>query len=184
MEIDVKLYKEFLMGNQESFDVLMDKYRNSLICFIQGYVKNIDIAEDLAQDVFVYILINKKEYDFKYRMKTYLYTIARSRALNYLKREKKIISLEENIDYYANKENINQIEDTVFSNDKKRNIHNAIKKLNESQQRAVFLADIEELSYREICKITGKTLSQIKMTIYRARKNLKKILMEEGLNNE
>lgn len=117
-------------------------------------------------------------------MKTYLYTIARSRALNYLKREKKIISLEENIDYYANKENINQIEDTVFSNDKKRNIHNAIKKLNESQQRAVFLADIEELSYREICKITGKTLSQIKMTIYRARKNLKKILMEEGLNNE
>ena len=170
MEIDVKLYKEFLMGNQESFDVLMDKYRNSLICFIQGYVKNIDIAEDLAQDVFVYILINKKEYDFKYSMKTYLYTIARSRALNYLKREKKIISLEENIDYYANKENINQ--------------HNAIKKLNESQQRAVFLADIEELSYREICKITGKTLSQIKMTIYRARKNLKKILMKEGLNNE
>lgn len=181
MEVDAKLYKEFLMGNKKAFDELMDKHRNNLICFIRGYVKSIDIAEDLAQDVFVYVLINKKEYDFKYSMKTYLYTIARSRALNYLKREKRIISLEEHIDYLANKEYIDQIEEFVFANDNKKQIQKAIKKLNSNQQRVIFLADIEELSYKEICKITGKTLPQIKMTIHRARKNLKEILEKEEI---
>lgn len=183
METDVKLYKEFLMGKQTSFDELMNKYRNNLICFIQGYVKNIDIAEDLAQDVFVYILINKKEYDFKYSMKTYLYTIARSRALNYLKREKRIISLEENINYFENEKSINQIENLIVTWDNKKQILSAIKKLNENQQRMIFLADIEELSYKDICMITGQTIPQIKMTIHRARKKLKEILGKELMYN-
>ena len=61
------------------------------------YVKNIEIAEDIAQDSFMYMIINKVEYDFKYSFKTYLYTIAKSRALNYLKREKRTIYVEDAI---------------------------------------------------------------------------------------
>lgn len=181
MENDVKLYKEFLLGNQNAFDKLMDKYRKNIICFINGYVKNIDIAEDLAQDVFVYILINKKEYDFKYSMKTYLYTIARSRALNYIKREKRIIYLNENVDYGNKEEDIYSIEEEIFSNERKQKLYKAIEELNESQKRAIFLADIEELSYNEIGKILGKSISQTKMIIYRARKNLKKLLGKERM---
>ncbi len=180
MENDVKLYKEFLLGNQNAFDKLMDKYRKNIICFINGYVKNIDIAEDLAQDVFVYILINKKEYDFKYSMKTYLYTIARSRALNYIKREKRIIYLNENVEY-GNKEDSYSIEEEIVSNERKQKLYKAIEELNETQKRAIFLADIEELSYNEIGKILGKSISQTKMIIYRARKNLKKLLGKERM---
>ena len=77
MDTDQKLYKEFLIGNMESFDKLVDKYRENVVAFINTYVKEYDVSEDLAQDVFVYVLINKKEYDFKYSMKTYFYTIAR-----------------------------------------------------------------------------------------------------------
>lgn len=69
----------------------------AVIYFINRFVKNVDIAEDLAQDVFVYVLINKKEYDFKYSLKTYLYTIGKCRAINYLKREKRMVSLAENM---------------------------------------------------------------------------------------
>lgn len=181
MENDVKLYKEFLLGNQNAFDKLMEKYRKNIICFINGYVKNIDIAEDLAQDVFVYILINKKEYDFKYSMKTYLYTIARSRALNYIKREKRIIYLNENVEYGNKEEDSYSIEEEIFSNERKQKLYKAIEELNESQKRAIFLADIEELSYNEIGKILGKSISQTKMIIYRARKNLKKLLGKERM---
>lgn len=90
MEEDIKLYKDFLLGNKEAFDKIMDKHRKNVIYFINSFIKNIDISEELAQDVFVYILINRKEYDFKYSMKTYLYTIARSRAINYLKKENEL----------------------------------------------------------------------------------------------
>ena len=84
---DKELYNEFLLGNKQSFDQIVIRHKNSIIYFIQKYVKSIDIAEDLAQDVFVYILINKKNYKFEYSLKTYLYTIAKSKAINYIKRE-------------------------------------------------------------------------------------------------
>lgn len=183
MEEDIKLYKDFLLGNQEAFDKLIDKYRKNVICFINNFVKNIDIAEDLAQDVFVYILINRKEYDFKYSMKTYLYTIARSRALNCMKKEKRIITLED-IDYTDRQNYINEIEEGIFSKEKIELVHNAINKLKIKQQRAIYLAEIEEMSYDEISKILGKTVSQTKMIIYRARKNLKNILRKEIEENE
>ena len=64
-QTDKQLYKEFLIGNKESFEKIVIRHKNQLIYFIQKYVKSIDIAEDLAQDVFVYILINKKNYKFE-----------------------------------------------------------------------------------------------------------------------
>ena len=54
---DKELYKEFLLGNNESFEEIVKRHKNSIIYFIQRYTKSIDIAEDLAQDVFLYVLI-------------------------------------------------------------------------------------------------------------------------------
>lgn len=152
----------------------MDKYIESVIYFINKFVKNIDAAEDLAQDVFVYILINKKEFDFKYSLKTYLYTIGKYRAFNYLKREKRIIHL--NDDIYTDE---SEIDDIVFKKEKNKNLKEAINKLNDEQSTVIFLADIEELSYKEICKILEISMPKLKSLIYRARKNLKVILLNE-----
>ena len=60
-----ELYQEFLNGNKKSFEELVIKNKDKLIYFLQNYLKNIDISEDIAQDVFVYILIHKTNYDFK-----------------------------------------------------------------------------------------------------------------------
>ena len=59
-------YEAFLKGDQESFGKLILKYQKRLIYFINQIVKNIDVSEDLAEDVFVYMLIHQKEYDFKF----------------------------------------------------------------------------------------------------------------------
>lgn len=174
MEEDKKLYKEFLNGNQKAFELIMDKYAESVVYFINKFVKNVDAAEDIAQDVFVYVLINKKDYDFKYSLKTYLYTIGKCRALNYLKKEKRTVYLNE--DLY---EDENGIENIISIKEKEKNLKEAINKLNDEQSRVIFLADIEELSYKEICKILDISMSKLKSLIHRARKNLKKILLKE-----
>lgn len=174
MEEDKRLYKEFILGNNDAFEQIMNKYRENLIYFIQRIVKSFDVAEDIAQDVFVYVLINKKEYDFKYTLKTYLYTIGRSRAINYLKKEKRCVSL--NLEKQGNYE----IDEIMFLNERKRNLKESINKLLPQHQLVIYLADIEELPYKEICKIMNKSMVQIKMLIYRARKNLKIILGKES----
>ena len=175
MEEDKEMYQEFLNGNQEAFDRLMEKYQAKLIYFIQRYVGAVDIAEDLAQDVFVYILMNPKQYDFKYSLKTYLYMIAKSRALNYLKREKRIIPLNETIIYTDDKE----LEDQVFSKEKSQNLKKAIDTLPLHYQTAIYLADMEELSYKEIADIMEISLSQVRVLIHRARKKLTQIVKKE-----
>lgn len=176
---DKELYKEFLLGNNKSFEEIVIRHKDSIIYFIQRYTKSVDIAEDLAQDVFVYILMHKKNYRFEYSLKTYLYTIAKSKALNYIKREKRIVALDEN-----QYEDLEELEEKVFKNERAKNLKNAIQKLKLEYQNAIYLADIEELSYKEIGHILNKTSSSVKDLIYRARKALEKIILEEGYKYE
>lgn len=176
---DKELYKEFLLGNKESFEQIVIRHKGAIIYFIQRYVKSIDIAEDLAQDVFVYILVNKKNYKFEYSLKTYLYTIAKSKALNFIKREKRIVELDEN-----QFEDLEELEEKVFRNERAENLKKAIQKLKIEYQNAIYLADIEELSYKEIGHILNKTDASVKVLIYRARKALEKIIVEEGYKYE
>lgn len=179
MDTDQKLYKEFLIGNMESFDKLVDKYRNTIVAFINSYVKENDVSEDLAQDVFVYVLMNKKEYDFKYSMKTYFYTIARCRAINYMKRKKKTVYMEE---CFIHDIGTNQTEEQLLVDEERERINKAIEKLNSNKQKkVVYLVDIEDMSYKEAAKILDISLPQVKMTLHRARKSLKKILEKEDM---
>ena len=179
MDTDKKLYKEFLIGNMESFDKLVDKYRTTIVAFINSYVKENDVSEDLAQDVFVYVLMNKKEYDFKYSMKTYFYTIARCRAINYMKRKKKTVYMEE---CFIHDIGTNQTEEQFLVDEERKRINKAIEKLNSNQQKkVVYLVDIEDMSYKEAAKILDISLPQVKMTLHRARKSLKKILEKEDM---
>ena len=162
-------------GDKKSFEEIVIRHKDKLIYFIYRYVKNIDIAEDLAQDVFVYLLIHKEKYDFNYALKTYLFTIAKSKALNYLKREKRIVQINEN-DVY----DLQELEEKVFLNERKNNLQMAIKQLKPEYREAVYLADIEELSYKEIGEIMNKSESGIKVLIHRARKNLEGIVRKEA----
>jgi RNA polymerase sigma-70 factor (ECF subfamily) len=180
MEEDIRLYKEFINGDNKSFEELIYKHKDALIYFIQRYVKTIDIAEDIAQDVFVYVLMNKKEYDFKYALKTYLYTIGRSRALNYLKTERKTIEINAN---FLISEDVG-LEEKIFIKEREDNLKKAIKKISPRYQTAIYLADIEELKYKEISKILNKSIPQTKMLIYRARKALSRVIQKEAIKYE
>ena len=175
---DKELYKEFLLGNNESFEEIVKRHKNSIIYFIQRYTKSID----LAQDVFLYVLIHKKNYRFEYSLKTYLYTIAKSKALNYIKREKRIVAIDEK--EYENIKDVEELEEKVFKNERAENLKNAIQKLKLEYQNVIYLADIEELSYKEIGHVLNKTTSNVKILIYRARRALEKIILEEGYKYE
>lgn len=176
-ETDIDLYKKFINGNKQAFDTLVKRHRKNLINFIMRYVKKLEVAEDLAQDTFLYMLINQKEYDFKYTLKTYLYTIAKCRAINFLKSNKRNVPFEEK---YVYQPDFSDLEDNLIIQEDKLRILNAIRKLKREYQIAIYLSDFEEFKYKEICKILNKTMPQVKMLIHRARKKLKKILEKEG----
>lgn len=175
---DKKLYQDFLNGNVRAFDEIVYTYKNGLISFISRYVKDIEIAEDLSQEVFVDLYINKEKYNFKFSLKTYLYTIGKYKAIDYLKKLKHYETIE-NLEI-ANEKNT---EDEILLYESNATVVNTLKKLKKNYEIALYLADIENLSYKEIAKITKSTIPQVKVTIHRARKSLKKIIEKEGCFN-
>ena len=175
MEEDKKLYKEFLNGNEEAFNKLINKYKNNIIYFITRYVKHKEIAEDIFQDVIMYILENKEKYNPKYSLKTYFYTIAKSKSLNYLKKNKKQERLE---DTYKDEK---LVEDIIFSNERKEKIIKVINNMPRDYQIVIYLTKIEGLSYKETGKIMEKTPSQIKTLAHNSKKKLKELLVKEKI---
>lgn len=164
------LYKSFLNGNKNDFNEIVKIYQNQLINFIIGYVHNKEVAEDLAQDTFLYLIINKKEYDFKCTLKTYLYTIAKCRAINYLKREKRKIEFDEK---YLITDEID-FEENIQIKENTRIIREEIKNLKREYQEILYLKELHYFEYDEICKILNKTIIQVRTLNHRARKALKR----------
>ena len=60
-------YRRYLDGEQEAFGEIVDLYRESLIFFIHRHVNNLDTAEDLAEDVFVELIVHPGRFEGKVR---------------------------------------------------------------------------------------------------------------------
>ena len=174
---DIELYKLFLEGDNDAFNFLIIKHRKMLTDFIKAYVKDTETAEDIAQDSFMYMIVNKVEYDFKYSFKTYLYTIAKSRALNHLKKAKRTIYVEDVIDNNVNLEG--NIEREFIIKENYNALIKTIKKLKKDQQIVIYLYYFQGFKYKEISKILNQSMPKTKMAIHRAKKLLEKFLKED-----
>ena len=86
-DLDKKLYNDYLNGQKDAFEFLYNKYKKRIEYFIFNIVRNYEEAEDIAQDVFIYVMQNKmkENVSFKY----YIYMVAKSRAINHIKTEKR-----------------------------------------------------------------------------------------------
>ena len=178
--IEEARYRSFLNGDMESFEQLVIEYKDALIYFISRYVKDMAAAEDLAQDTFVEILLHKERYNFKTSFKTYLFTIGRNKAVDYIRKYERVSLVEEYPDM-ASDEKLS--EERVVREEEKQALYEAINRLKWEYQKVLYLIDLEELSYAQAAEIMDKSESQIKILIFRARKALRKELEKGGLRS-
>lgn len=176
-------YRRFLAGDESAFDTIIDIYNESLIFFIQRYVHNLDTAEDIAEDCFVELIVHPHRYNFKVSLKTYLFTIARNKSVDYIKHNSliQITPIDDNIDKSAEYESF-EIE--VLRDEKHMAVHNAIGQMNENFRTVIHLIYFEGLSYEEAGKVMAKNRKQIENLVYRARNALRGILTKEGWSYE
>ncbi len=169
--------RRFLNGDEAGFDALIKEYFNSLVFFINRYVKDNNAAEDIAIDTFSDLIVHKGRYNFKVSFKTYLFMIGRSRALNYIKRRNRIKFEELNESVSDN----NDILESVIKNETAVKVNNALKELPEEMRIAVHLVYFEELSYSETAQVMGKNKKQVDNLLYRAKEKLRSVLGREEL---
>lgn len=179
-DLDKKLYNDYLNGEKEAFEILYNKYKNKIEYFIYNIVKDYQKAEDIAQETFIYVIQHqmRENSSFKY----YIYLVARSKALNYINVEKRRNEITEK--YLTNDDE--QIEkdvlDIITTEESKKELLESIELLDERYKNAIYLVNIEGLSYEETSKILGETLQNTKNLIHRGKKQLRKILLKKGFN--
>lgn len=179
-DLDIKLYNEYLDGEKGAFELLYNKYKDKIQYFVYNIVKDYQKAEDITQDVFIYVMQNKiKEgYTFKY----YIYLVAKSRAYNQINMEKRRTEINE--EYILNgAEQVGQdVADIVTKNEKRQEIIKAIDMLDDRYKNAIYLVKIEELTYQETAQILGESIQNVKNLIHRGKKELRKILIKKGFD--
>ena len=178
MDNGASSYRRFLDGDEAAFDDVMKTLFHPLVFFIHRFVQDIHTAEDIAMDVFTELIVHKHRYHFGVSLKTYLFMLGRSRALDYIK-HRGILTFTELAQ--ADQDDGTRLEDAVLADQRKRIIHSALGKLPGDMQLAVHLYFFEEMSYEEIARVMRKNRKQVDNLLYRAKKELRILLGKDGI---
>ena len=175
-------YRRFLDGDSAQFDTILDAYRESLIFYINRYVHNLHDAEDLAMDTFADLIIHKHRYRFKSSLKTYLFSVASHKAIDFIrKRKHETVWNDDAMARMASDEDA--LEASVVKEDTRRALLRAIDQLSADYRSAVYLVYFENMSYDEAGFVLKKSRKQINNLCYRAKTALKKLLEKEGITS-
>ena len=179
MDNGASSYRRFLDGDESAFSEIMEELFRSLVFFINGYVHDIHAAEDIAIDAFSDLVVHRHRYNFKVTLKTYVFMLGRSRALDYIK-HRKVIDVVELSEAQSLPDDEKTLEEIVLADERKRTVNAAVAKLPEDMRVVIHLIYFEEMTYDEAAKVMKKNRKQVDNLLYRAKKELRIILGKDG----
>ena len=170
-------YQRFLAGDESGLAQIICAYKDGLILYLNGYVHDISLAEELTEETFAKLVLKRPRFSGDSAFKTWLYTIARHVAIDYLRRKKQNVSTEdckELVDEQAD------LERTFLQQEQKLQLYEAIEQLKPEYRQVLWLYYFADFSHKEIARILGKSTHNVEMLASRARQALKTILNKEG----
>ena len=174
-------YRKFAAGDKNAFEKIVEELREKLIFFINRYVDNYSLAEDLSEDVFVELLVHPGRYNYKTSLKTYLFTIGRNKAIDYIRKNKRIMY--EPLD--TDMEDITEsFEERYCRKEEERAMLRMLSEINEEYRIVLYLLYFEDMSYEEVAKVMKKNMKQVTNLAYRAKNVMREALRKEGFINE
>ena len=182
---DASLMLRVKRGDRQAFEELVNKYKQPVINVIYRSLGDATEAEDLAQNVFVQVYKSADRYRVSAKFTTWLFTIARNLCLNEIRRRSRHPA--ESIDaphpdhddqprrQFEDAKNFSP-PDALLHGELEEKIQQALSDLPDGQRVAILLCRQGELSYEEISKVLGCSVSATKSLIHRGRETLKQKL--------
>ena len=179
MDNGASSYRRFLDGDDNGITEIVENYKDGLILYLNGYVNNIFVAEELTEDTFFRLIIKKPKYSGKSTFKSWLYAIGRNVAVDYIRHNSKILNVPiDDIENYLTEEQ--SLEQSYIKEENMLIVNKVLNELIPEYRNVLWLTYFEEFSNKETAIILKKTERQIKNLLYRARKVLKSKLEKEG----
>ena len=174
----------------DGFEILVARYKNSIVSFLFRFVGDFRTAEDLAQETFLRVFKKVNDYNNAAKFSTWLYTIASNLAKDEFKRRARHPA--RSLDWKGGGDttrNIPQIKadttdsvpDVQLEHDEiRKNVKKALELLDEHDREVLLLKDVQGLSYEEISHVLELPMGTVKSRISRARVAFKDVWKKMG----
>lgn len=180
MDNEASCYRRFLEGDRGAIVDIVSRYNDGLVLFLNSFIGDFPLAEEVAEDVFCELLSSRPAFDGKSTFKTWLYAIGRYKAIRILKRRRRAVP----VDALYLQTDEADIERSHIRNEDKIQLHRALGRIKPDYSQVLYLTFFEGFTNAEAAQIMNKSGKQIENLIYRAKKSLKKELEREGFEYE
>ena len=153
---------------RKEYNQCVDQYADSVYGFALKNLRNEDDAKDIVQEAFAKLWVKREDVDGK-KSKSYLFSIAYHSIIDHVRKVKRMN--EHNL-------GVERIEDMASQIENKQWIEEGLNKLTEQERSLVLLRDYEGYKYDELAEMTGLSLSQVKVYLFRARKKFRDWLID------
>lgn len=166
-------------GDETAFKELYLSFYKAVVFFINNYVQNSESAEDLAQETFFYLWENSDKLEPSKGCRSYILSIARSKALNHLRNTKynQQYIICESSTQQENNSNPNYIDhalDPFLNKDLLTMVNTEITKLPEKQREVLILSRKKNYTNKEIAQILQISIKTVEYRLMTALRKIKK----------
>lgn len=167
-------------GNLQAFNELFDRYGKRLHHFSMGYLKSVENAEEIVQDVFMKIWDNRLELSAQKSIESYFFTIARNGILNTIRKSKSEQA-------YLNYVKINPgknvfLDEELDFNELERAYHQVIEQLSPRRREIFKLSRVQSLSNAEIAEKMSISVKTVENQMISAKSEIIKNLRSLGFS--
>ena len=172
-------YLRYLSGDDDAFEEIITEYRDGLLLYICTFVSDMNFSEEICEEVFVKLAVNKPRFADGGHFKTWLYAISRNEAISHLRKIKRRreLPLEEAANSVCERQDL---EKAYLKSEQKKELYKALSQISENYREVLRLVYLEGFKNKEAAKIMHKTPRQIENLLFRAKASLKEKLLKEG----
>ena len=185
---DERLIALYVDGNNEAFDVLIDRHKDRVYSYILHYVKNPELADDIFQETFVKAIVTIKQnrYVENGRFSAWITRIAHNLIFDYFRKEKSenLQSTDAGDINILNRKELSEatVEDHIILSQIETDIHRLIMALPENQREVLQLRYFKDMSFKEITMLTNVSINSALGRMRYAILNMRKMAQENHIS--
>lgn len=184
---DSVLITDFLGGNNTSFEVLLNRYKNRVYGFVYSKVNDANLADDIFQDTFIKVVktLRSGRYKEEGRFLSWVLRIAHNLIVDHYRKSNRMPKYEssrEEYDVVANlsDDNLNA-EFCLIESQIHTDLVSLIKELPDTQQEVIRMRLYKDMSFKDIADSTGVSINTALGRMRYAVINLRKLIEERNL---
>jgi RNA polymerase sigma factor (sigma-70 family) len=154
--------------SEKEFNLIVEQHSDALYRFALKNIKVVEEAQEIVQTAFEKLWLNRNNVNLE-KSKSYLFRVAYNYLIDMIRKQRKEAEWSQGIEQ-------NPITEVGEFKDLKRVINQALNSLSEPHRNAILLRDYEGYTYSEIGEIMNISEAQVKINIFRGRKQLQQIL--------